>query len=163
MLEKLRTKFPQADSVANALTLTQANAQRLPQLASGSVDGVTILLALYDMDRPHEALAEAIRILRPGGTIVITEPKICFDLGVLLQHAEALLKAQADYGLLRVHFQRVFHANRELNPTARADRLRAEEIHRLLIDGGFRSVAMTDSHLGQCATIIGTKPVGGSE
>ncbi|MGD9890690.1 MAG: class I SAM-dependent methyltransferase [Dehalococcoidia bacterium] len=47
----------------------RATADRLP-FAAGSVDAVTAMNVLYFLPRPEEAVAEARRILRPGGTFV---------------------------------------------------------------------------------------------
>lgn len=50
----------------------------LRDYADGSVDGITIGCALYliDPDEQVTFLAEAARVLRPGGVIRITEPDV---------------------------------------------------------------------------------------
>jgi len=52
-----------------------ANARALP-LADESFDSAAILYVLYHVERPMEALAEAHRVLRPGGLIAVAAPSI---------------------------------------------------------------------------------------
>jgi SAM-dependent methyltransferase len=52
-----------------------ADARALP-LADESFDSAAILYVLYHLDRPMEALAEAHRILRPGGLIAVAAPSV---------------------------------------------------------------------------------------
>jgi len=50
-----------------------SDATRLP-LADGSVDTVVALELLEHVTRPHEVLAELRRILKPGGTVILSVP-----------------------------------------------------------------------------------------
>lgn len=62
-------------SVARARTQAPAvvaDAHRLP-LRSGSVDAVVCECALSTFDRPADALAEVVRVLRPGGRFAMTD------------------------------------------------------------------------------------------
>ena len=89
MLARLQAKPWAGDA---RLTVLRRSAEDLGLFEDESLDGVSILLALYDMDRPEEALREAIRILRRGGTIVVTEPKEQFDIKVILHRCELRLR-----------------------------------------------------------------------
>ena len=82
MLDRLRRKL--AGHIGRELEVIEANAERLPRLAGALFGGVSILLSLYDMERPADTLSEAIRLLRSGGTLVITEPKLSFDIELIL-------------------------------------------------------------------------------
>ena len=82
MLQRLRQKLQGANDVR--LTVIEANAERLSCLHDEQFNVVSTLLAFYDMERPRFALAEAVRLLRPGGSIVITEPKDRFDIELIL-------------------------------------------------------------------------------
>jgi len=75
MLERLRAKL--SEYTGGRLMVMEQSAESLDQLDSMSFDGVSILLALFDVYRPVAALNEAIRLLRPGGVLVVTEPKYC--------------------------------------------------------------------------------------
>ncbi len=50
----------------------RGDAARLP-VADGAVDVVTIVDALHHIGRPQEAIAEVVRVLAPGGVLVIRE------------------------------------------------------------------------------------------
>ncbi len=120
MLQRLRLKM--TPELARRLTVIQANAESLPQLSDESFDGVTILLSLYDVQQPDNALAEAVRVLRPGGTLVITEPKHQFDLDLILANIRRHLVNTGRYEELKVAFDLVFRANQVLNPATRQTR-----------------------------------------
>ncbi len=155
MLDKLRSKVTDLDQI-NPVIVEQ-NGQHLPQWPDAYFDGVNILLALFDMSDPAAALQEAIRVLRPGGQMVLTEPKRCFNLTRLLEHAEELLHAAGSWEALGADWQRVTRVNRLIDPAARA-RLFAEDILQQLTAAGFQELVMEDSHFGNCATIRAIKP-----
>ena len=156
MLEKLRHKIPKA--YADNVFVVEQNAEELSRWNNESFDGVSILLCLYDTASPSVALNEAIRVLRPGGKLVVTEPKLSFRLRALLEKTEEFLRAEDLYEKLRADWERVNVANRELDPGAREARLHAEDIELQLYESGFRNLATEDSHFGNCATVWGTKP-----
>lgn len=58
--------------VSHPVDLRILDAQRMPQIATNSVDLYSISLGLKICDRPA-VLREAMRVLRPGGTLVILE------------------------------------------------------------------------------------------
>ncbi len=156
MLQWLRCKV-NGDSASN-LSVLEENAEVCNRVDSGSFDGVSILLALYDMEHPEAAFQQALRILRPGGTLIITEPKRCFELQPLLDRVDEILDKKGLRESLSEHKTRVFQINNELDPRKKSGRLFAEDIVELLRRAGFRDVSLTDSHLGNCATIVGRKP-----
>jgi len=156
MLERLRLKLPTEASLD--VSVVEQNAEWLPIWRDCTFDGVTILLALYDMARPELALREAVRLLRPGGWIVVTEPRRCFELQPLLAHVERSLRSQGIYEELREDIRRVHAANTSLDPAQRTDRLWAEDVEALLRTFSFENLNVQDSHLGYCATICAQKP-----
>ncbi len=61
------------EGLAQRLSYVQGSAEELP-FAAGSFDLVTCQTLLIHVPRPAEALAEMLRVLRPGGTILLAEP-----------------------------------------------------------------------------------------
>ena len=157
MLDHLRAKI-QEEHQHERLTQIQDNAESLPNLADATFDAVTISHVLYDMQQPLLAWNEALRLLRPGGVIVVTEPNAQFDLQNLLQSGERLLKEQGVYENLKDDWERVSHAGHELRILERSARLRPQEIQRRLLESGYRDVELRDAYLGSCSTVIGYKP-----
>src|SRR5262249_46045087 len=92
MLERLYRKLegPWIDR----LTVIEDTAEQLPHLRDETFDGVTVLLAFFDMDIPLAALAEVQRVLKPGGTLVLTEPRACFNVAELMAAGEESLRAR---------------------------------------------------------------------
>ncbi|MFQ5599598.1 MAG: ArsR/SmtB family transcription factor [Candidatus Krumholzibacteriia bacterium] len=66
------------------VALLCADASRLP-LADGAVDGVCSLLALHHAARPAGVVAEFVRVLRPGGCVVISD---------LVEHSEEWMRSE---------------------------------------------------------------------
>ena len=158
MLSRLRSK-PWART--HRLSLIQQSAEHMPNLEDASFDGVSILLSLYDMQHPLDALSEAIRVLRPGGRIVVTEPKRLFNIQIILDRCHLRLRRIGKYDALQADMERVERANELLDPSQRVSRspLRIEDVLECLCDRGFVDLSMRDSHYHQCATVVGTKPV----
>ena len=155
MLNRLVQKRSEDDK--GQLQVFLQDAQRLPQVGSDTYDGVSILLSLYDMEKPFDALGEALRVLKPGGRIIVTEPKRCFRLAPILDRAKQTIQASADYPRLRKHWQDVFESNLTLNPECRKSRLHLEDIDVRLRLRDFRIVEQRDSHFGNCATLVAEK------
>ena len=160
MLEQLRRKIKGNNE---NLMIIEQNAEHLIQFNDESFDGVSILLALFDMENPEVALDEAIRVLRTGGKLVITEPKQCFKLEPLLNFINQYLKEQNLTEILAADMDRVFKVNEDqnFNPSTRdkGSPLRVEVIWKILKGRGFRSLSTKNSHFGNCATVEGIKPV----
>jgi ubiquinone/menaquinone biosynthesis C-methylase UbiE len=157
MLDKLRSKSALAAEIGNRLTVIEANAECLPMIAGDSFAGVSILLALFDMRAPEQGLDTAVQILRPGGTLVVTELKRCFQLAPILKECTRHLRAIGRYHELAEDLHRVIKSNRQLAPGS-LSRFRAESVLESLTARGFHDLSLVDSHFGQCATVTGRKP-----
>jgi demethylmenaquinone methyltransferase/2-methoxy-6-polyprenyl-1,4-benzoquinol methylase len=82
---KRRTARTVQRKAANHKTMArQDDAGRLP-VCTAAVDAVVVLDAFHHLPDPDAALAEAVRVLRPGGVLVIRE----FDPGTLRGRALA--------------------------------------------------------------------------
>src|SRR5262249_20799009 len=157
MLDKLRSKSALAAEIGKRLTVIEASAECLPMITAASFAGVSILLALFDMRAPEQALDTAVRILRPGGTLVVTELKRCFQLAPILKECERHLRAIGRYDELAEDLHRVIKSNRQLAPGS-LSRFRAESVLESLTAHGFHDLSLVDSHFGQCSTVTGGKP-----
>lgn len=77
-------KLPRRDDPSKGrapMRCIKANAAHLAFLRDGSVDAVVTTWALHEMDSPRDAVAEAYRVLRPGGKMLIVD----FSKGSLAQ------------------------------------------------------------------------------
>lgn len=155
MLDRMRSKLAKLGSAT--LTILQQDAKDLSALADSSFDGVNILLALFDMSSPVGALNEAIRVLRRGGVLIITEPKRTFNLSALLYSAETCLRDKGMYEDLVSHWKRVCKVNKKIDPSKRSTPLFIEDIQDRLGKSGFNITQMEDSHHGNCATLWAIK------
>ena len=157
MLEKLRRKV--AEPQRMRLTIVEQNAERLPQWDDDTFDAVTALLAFYDMTAPTRALNEAVRVLKPGGTMIVTEPKSTFCLDALLERAEQVLEDKGIRHTLRLDWDRVYCINKRRDPTKREDRIYIEQIEQHFRQMGFENICKKDSHYGNCATVKARKTI----
>jgi ubiquinone/menaquinone biosynthesis C-methylase UbiE len=169
MLERVRSKV--GGPSERRLTVVLDTAEHLPQFPDQSFDGVSALLSLFDMDEPRLALAEAVRLLRPGGTLVITDPKACFNVKPLAAEAERQLRESGSFEQLKDDYARVSSVAPSLesriqahSPGASAQTAgrswSAEQILETLRHLGFTGLTFRDSHLGNCATIVWHSPQG---
>jgi ubiquinone/menaquinone biosynthesis C-methylase UbiE len=171
MLAKLLGKL--GDGQHRSLTIVEDTAECLPQLAAASFDGVTVLNAFFDMTDPHAAFAEAVRVLRPGGVLVITDPKSCFDAEPLKAYVEQdfITRRLLDSLSFRDHWRRVLSVTPVVAETiARKSSAApggvtpssgpwsAETIYERLRQLGFVDLSLEDAYLGHFATITGKKP-----
>jgi ubiquinone/menaquinone biosynthesis C-methylase UbiE len=157
MLEKLRSKQALVAVLGTRLTMIETSAEALPMIDDQSYSGVSLQLALFDMPRPELALRGAVRLLRPGGSMIVTDLKRSFKLEPLLEECERQLRYLGLYESLADDLHRVVRSNRDLAPGSQSN-FRIENVFDLLAAEGFQGLSMKDSHLGQCATVAGQKP-----
>ncbi len=157
MLEKLRSKRRLMSALGIQLTVFEAGAESLPMIEDQSQAGVSFQLALFDMHKPELALRTALRVLRPGGSIVVTDLKRSFSLDPLLEECERHLRHLGLFDDLSDDLRRVIRSNHDLAPGSQSS-LRIEDVFDFLSMHNFQGLSIKESHLGQCATVIGQKP-----
>ena len=151
------------------LTLIEDTAEKLPHLSDESFDAVTGLLAFFAIQDPYTALDEAKRLLRSGGTLIITEPSAKFDANQLLRKGQESLEEQRLLPRLEKDWKKIQSVAPNLSrmirniqscgdTTAKIDSFSAESIYEHFIENGYHDVAITPSHAGNCATITAIKP-----
>jgi ubiquinone/menaquinone biosynthesis C-methylase UbiE len=156
MLDRLRSKL--STEVASRVRIFEQAAEDVCHYAPAEVDGVNILMALFDMADPLKAFQQAMKFLIPGGIIIVTEPCQAFSMANLLAHVEADVRDHPDFARLEADWQRVRGVNQFLDPQLRrGERVWAERAHELLTRAGFRDVTLTPSHYGECATVSAVK------
>ncbi|OAI18799.1 hypothetical protein A1359_04330 [Methylomonas lenta] len=154
MLDKMHYKLSAMHNPEIKILLQSA--EDLSEYPDNFFDGVNILLALFDMVDPATALNAAIRVLRFGGVIIITEPKKTFDLSSLLYQAKKFLEEKGLYDKLSSHWACVTRANKKIDPSKKSS-LFIEDIEERLLIAGFEVIQMKDSHFGNCATLWAIK------
>jgi SAM-dependent methyltransferase len=85
--------------------VVEADATALP-FADGSFGSVALLYVLYHLEDPRLALAEAWRVLRPGGLVAVAAPSR-YDSPELLPAARLSFDAEVAEQLVAEHFSRV--------------------------------------------------------
>jgi ubiquinone/menaquinone biosynthesis C-methylase UbiE len=156
MLDRLSTKV--TDDVKDLLHKLTQDCRSLRNFDDGYFDAVTMSLVLFAMgskESAREALEEAVRVLKPGGLLLVTEPTRNFSLEPLLQQAENELSARPDWKTLERDWAIVRQANRIINPE-RSEFLPAEDI-RQIVGKYFENFEERDAYAGNCNTIIGKK------
>lgn len=111
-IEYSRELVEAADQLPQNIVLIQGDVTRLPDdIGSGSVDTVTALAVLEHLASPTAAVAEATRVLRPGGLFVASSPSPAWShassrLGLLKEDSheceitsESMVRMVRDAGL----------------------------------------------------------------
>lgn len=102
-------------------------------VGDGVADAVVIVDALHHLPRHHRVLAEAFRVLRPGGVLVVREFNRATIRGRLLEAAEHAIRMESTFRT-------------------------ADALHARLVAAGFEAVAVLDG--GFSCTVAGRKPTG---
>jgi ubiquinone/menaquinone biosynthesis C-methylase UbiE len=128
----------------------------LPMFQRDQFHVVNIMLVLFSVEQPRRILREAMRVLRPGGTLVVTEPNRRFDLDVLLGQAEQYLHSVGCLDRLQESWELVKKVNLSFQ-TALHDGWKVEDVEAELNNLGWE-IGHFDAYEGHCTTLRAIKP-----
>ena len=89
MLRMLRRKVS-AFRLGNRCSVRQMDAAELNEL-NQTFDAVTISMVLFSVPSPLRVFREIMTLVRPGGQLIVTEPKMDLDVSVVVNGAERQL------------------------------------------------------------------------
>lgn len=154
MLEKLHEKCAEFDK---NLQCYERDAADLALLESASFDAVNILLVLFAADQPGRILREAVRLLRPDGCLVITEPTRDFRLERVLEETEEELRRSGKLATLGPQWETVKRVNMAFRP-ALDEGWKVEQVKERLHDLGMLLIRQQKAYRGACMTLVWRRP-----
>lgn len=156
MLSIFRSKL--SPDLKNVPVILEQSAEKLPQFEDSTFDAVTSLLALYDMNDGRSALSECVRVLRSGGTLVVTEPKPTMNIARISEGTNRCIEAHPRKDELRRYQDRLREIGRHLANERAKSGLNSGQIIEILKQHGMMNIRTIDSHYGECQTIAASKP-----
>ena len=160
MLNVLKKK---CQGFGDRLRLARRDGCDLTGIPNGSFDVVNVMLVMFAAERPQAMLREARRVLRPGGTLVITEPNQKFDMETLLRETErqlrsaGLLGPSGAPGSLTDDWDTVKKVNQAFSDPIQ-DAWKAEQMEDELREVGWEDIETALAYDGHCTTLRATKP-----
>ena len=121
-------------------------------------DVANILLVLFSVEQPRLVLRQAVRELRPGGMLVVTEPNRTFNLETLLDEAEQNLRNNGRFDSLREQWELVKKVNRSFETVLR-NGWKAENVEAELRLLGWEDITHSEAYMSHCTTLQAIKPI----
>ena len=160
MLKFLRTKcerFLRKDPDGGGVIAFKQDITSLYGLADDYFDFVLLNNVLYAVQDADACLAEAFRVLKPGGELRLSGPRKDSKLDVLFGRIEKDLKEAGKFQELEADFRHVLDINRQrLSPMLY--RWSTDDVKGLLTAAGFKiTYASDDAYAGQSMLICAAK------
>jgi ubiquinone/menaquinone biosynthesis C-methylase UbiE/PAS domain-containing protein len=160
MLKVLRKK---CQGFGDRLKVSYRDGCDLTGFSTASFDVVNVMLVMFAADRPLAMLREAVRVLRPGGALIITEPNQKFDMEALLRESEHQLRSAGRLGpagaadSLTADWDTVKKVNQAFSDTVQ-EAWKSEQVEEELRGLGWEDIETTSAYNGHCTTLRATKP-----
>jgi ubiquinone/menaquinone biosynthesis C-methylase UbiE len=169
MLNELRQKLDRlrcettgnecdASELDERIEIVQQDGSNLSPWRDGTFDAVNISLMLFsimDVDLARMALREAMRVLKPAGLLVITEPNQSFRMRTLLDDTRRALEANGRWNEVADDWEAIEAANETIGPENR-ETVPAEDIETTLKAAGY-TVSGSRAYKGHCTTLVARK------
>jgi ubiquinone/menaquinone biosynthesis C-methylase UbiE len=145
MLQMLREKLAVSRDFRRRVALHHANCLSLltpgkdgkapPDFPDAKFDACVMLNVLFALEDPAGVLRQVNRVLRPGGTLVLSTSRKTTDVGRLFSSIRASLERRGIFEERELDYQNARDRNFEMND--RITRHAVEEIESLLVGAGF--------------------------
>jgi ubiquinone/menaquinone biosynthesis C-methylase UbiE len=123
-------------------------------------DAVILNNVLFYVNDPIKALSEAHRVVKPGGTMVLSGPVPKPDMEKLASHTAEYLKKIGKFEELKEHYSHFLQCSMELKKNGMPNVYSAEPLSQMLLkEIGFSKIIEADNrmYLGECYFVVAEK------
>ncbi|MBI4147547.1 class I SAM-dependent methyltransferase [Candidatus Woesearchaeota archaeon] len=125
--------------INGSATFMEGNAEALP-FSNNTFDGIVANNVIFYVENPTKMTAEAYRVLKPDGVLVISGPKQNPDIQKLLDNIVYEFKQKGIYDALREDVEHFSSSSVQLKSTGIHNMYQPEEMVDLLTEAGFKEV-----------------------
>jgi ubiquinone/menaquinone biosynthesis C-methylase UbiE len=157
MLNYLRNKVRRKDDQQEGgywdrLTVVKDDILRLGDLPASYFDAAVLINVLYAVEDPRRCLAEAYRLLKPGGILVLSTPHRETNVGRLLAQMRTVLERKGKFEALRSNYETARHVHRKMEDLIHRDT--KEAIKEYLKAANFRIEEWRDKEYVDSVVVV---------